>query len=106
MRHDLRPYSGRDCGIRLAAPDHRTERKRTTDDTAASMVVRNAELVRRMQRLSPVLVEMASDLAGARRESSALRRENEQLHARLTRLERRFAAVRGRGMLASTPERR
>jgi cell division protein FtsB len=70
------------------------------------MVAQNAELVRRMQRLSPVLVEMASDLAGARRESSALRRENEQLHARLTRLERRIAAIRGCGMLASTPERR
>jgi hypothetical protein len=56
------------------------------------LVAENADLVRRVQRLSPALVGMASDLAGARREGAALKREIRQLRSRLTTLEQRTAS--------------
>jgi hypothetical protein len=41
----------------------------------------NAALVARLQRLHPALTRMAEDLALARRENAALRRENQRLRA-------------------------
>jgi chromosome segregation ATPase len=91
-----------------AASDHRAR-----DGDRARLAAQNADLLRRVQQLSPVLAELARDLAGARRESAALRRENEQLRSRLTSLEwrtaetlrfdgRRRAGSRARGIGAST----
>ena len=57
------------------------------------LVAENAELVGRMQRLSPVLVGIAQDLSVARRESAALKRENRRLRSRVTTLEQRTASA-------------
>ena len=66
----------------------------SSDVRQRGVLAENAELVARMQRLTPVLVSMARDLACARRESAALERENRQLRSRLTMLEGRTPAAR------------
>ena len=71
------------------------------------LVAENAELVGRMQRLSPVLVGIAQDLSVARRESAALKRENRRLRSRVTTLEQRAAAtLRFAPALMGRPDRR
>ena len=47
------------------------------------LVAENAELADRLRRLAPALSDMAHDLARARRENIALRRENLRLQALL-----------------------
>jgi len=65
----------------------RTSDVRASRGDRASLVARNADLLRRVERLGQVLVELARDLVDARRESAALRRENELLRSRLRALE-------------------
>jgi hypothetical protein len=48
----------------------------------------DAQLRNRIEELTPVLIGLAGDLARARRESLALRRENDRLRSRLAMLER------------------
>jgi hypothetical protein len=55
--------------------------------------VHNAELVKRLQQLTPVLVGLAQDLASARRVSAALKRENRRLRSRVATLEGRLATT-------------
>jgi hypothetical protein len=50
-------------------------------DAEQGLFAENMALGRRLQRLSPVLAGMASDLAASRREAAALRRENDKLRA-------------------------
>lgn len=50
-------------------------------DAEQGLFAENLALGRRLQRLSPVLAGMASDLAASRREAAALRRENDKLRA-------------------------
>jgi hypothetical protein len=64
----------------------------TYDGLEGRLIAENSELARRIQRLSPVLVSMARDLAAARRENGALRRKNGQLHARVKILDQTSAA--------------
>jgi septal ring factor EnvC (AmiA/AmiB activator) len=54
----------------------------------------NAQLRKRIEELTPVLVGLASDLADARRESLTLRRENDLLRSRLWPLEQSTARHR------------
>jgi hypothetical protein len=76
-------------------------------DEVGLLVAENAELVGRMQRLSPVLVGIAQDLSVARRESAALKRENRRLRSRVTTLEQRAAAtLRFEPALMGRPDRR
>jgi hypothetical protein len=63
----------------LAAADA----QRSSDASAAAQ---HAELKRRVAALSAVLVDLARDLAGARRDAAVLRAENERLRARLAGL--------------------
>jgi hypothetical protein len=60
---------------------------------ASPLVVHNAELVKRLQQLTPVLVGLAQDLASARRVSAALKRENRRLRSRVATLEGRLATT-------------
>ena len=53
------------------------------DDAEGDLVAENAQLAERMQRLGPALVSTARDLAQARRENAALKRENRRLLARV-----------------------
>ncbi len=54
------------------------------DDAKASasgslLLAENAELLARLRRLGPAMTSMAHDLASARRQNAALRRENLRL---------------------------
>src|SRR5277367_1383002 len=53
----------------------------TVYDAEQVLFAENMALGQRLQRLSPVLVSMARDLAALRREVTLLRRENDQLRA-------------------------
>lgn len=89
-RHAARSYANPSSDqVRSAAPA--STRPPLCADRVGRLVAENADLVRRVQRLSPALVGMASDLAGARREGAALKREIRQLRSRLTTLEQRTA---------------
>ena len=91
MRQESRSYITPTNGHLYAPPG--VPRGDVSRDEAGLLVAENAELVGRAKRLSPVLVGMAQDLAVARRESAALKRENRRLRSRVTTLEQRTAAA-------------
>ena len=77
---DRRQSADRTTCVACGSPD---TGRGTYDGSAGRLIAENTELARRVQRLSPVLVSMARDLAMALRENGALRRKNGQLHARV-----------------------
>jgi hypothetical protein len=77
---DRRQSPDRTTCVSCGSPD---TGRGTYDGSAGRLIAENTELARRVQRLSPVLVSMARDLAMALRENGALRRKNGQLHARV-----------------------
>lgn len=86
---DRRQSADRTTCVKCGSPD--TGRS-TYDGSAGRLLAENTELARRVERLSPVLVSMARDLAAARRENGVLRRKNGQLHARVKILDQTSAA--------------
>ena len=59
------------------------------------LIAENAELANRIRRLGPALASMAGDLARARRENAALKRENLRLQAQLVESGRSRCDTRG-----------
>jgi hypothetical protein len=86
---DRRQSADRTTCVECGSPD---KGRWTYDGLEGRLIAENTELARRIQRLSPVLVSMARDLAAARRENGALRRKNGQLHARVKILDQTSAA--------------
>jgi hypothetical protein len=66
------------------------------NDTQERLLAANDELARPVERLAPVLPGMARDLAQARRENVAQKRQLEELPARLTLPDRSSDASRAR----------
>jgi len=94
MRHDSLSHTNPSAGqIRATSSGSPVQGAHVSDEAAGRLAAENTELARRAQRLTPVLVSMAYDLACARRESAALKRENRQLRSRVTTLEQRTAAA-------------
>jgi hypothetical protein len=91
MRQESRSYITPTNGYLYAPPGGPPGGVST--DEAGRLVAENAELVGRVNRLSPVLVGMAQDLAVARRRGAALKRENRRLRSRVTTLEQRTASA-------------
>ena len=69
---DRRQSADRTTCVACGSPD---TGRGTYDGSAGRLIAENTELARRVQRLSPVLVSMARDLAMALRENGALRRK-------------------------------
>jgi hypothetical protein len=90
---------GDDARAALAPAD--AGRLSTPVDT--SMAAQNAELKGRLAALSPLLVELAGELAGARRHSAVLRAENERLRARLAALTGSAALSSARAAVPRSP---
>ena len=86
---DRRQSADRTTSAESGSPD--TGRS-TYDGLEGRLIAENTDLARRVERLSPVLVSMARDLAAALRENGALRRKNGQLQARVKILDQTLAA--------------
>jgi hypothetical protein len=90
-RTGFEPVLGRS---RRRAADWPAAERVPSSIASAPQTGESVQLRKRIEELTPVLVGLARDLAGARRESLTLRRENDLLRSRLSLLEQRTARRR------------